>query len=521
MAKPTRLITDPQQAIERYSDRLEELLALCERALQTGDQEAFLWNARRALEALCRLLITVKENKVTRDSKDLQRDLSGLIQHLKNLNIINDPVEKQLDLARSQTNLGVHIRQPEPEDYTAAIKDVRHLLPQLVIWAMESSPDHERLFKRQILQAKAERIESFSGDSLNRAVSLGGIPAPTATTDAPTTEDSQGFTESRTTDGTGTTQVRTRARGSDTEATAVTDATDSGDAPLGLLVTDPTVPKAPSRRWGVGLGLVGAIAIAALIGVSLSPNSAPTPAEVVPPPSPAAAAVVAPPPEAAVEAVAEAELEPRIEPTPPPPAPTCPAGMTLIPASTITIGQPVGGRKNWPTPRPARIAPIEVPAFCVHNAPITFAEWDTWPRRDDEALKSDCQWGVAKADKSPSSPAHCVGRAAAVAYCADAVPGGHLPTIAEWEALARSPVPNLGQSGVQFEWAEDLFPPAVFNRRAEPCRESFCDDGMFKKTLDPKTSVSPVGDVLWSWSQRPKGQSHNELTFRCAVAPSL
>ncbi|MEY3211461.1 MAG: Sulfatase-modifying factor enzyme 1, partial [Pseudomonadota bacterium] len=193
---------------------------------------------------------------------------------------------------------------------------------------------------------------------------------------------------------------------------------------------------------------------------------------------------------------------------------------TLIPASTISIGQPIGGRKNWPSPKPEAIKPIDVPTFCVHNAPVTRAEWATWPRQAEAALSSDCQWGVANPPKAPGSPAHCVGRDAAVAYCAELVPGGRLPTIAEWEALARSEAKNLGQSAAKFEWAEDLFPPAVFNRRAEPCRESFCEDGMIKQTLDPKSSVSPVGDVLWSWSTRKKGESHNELTFRCAVAPT-
>jgi formylglycine-generating enzyme required for sulfatase activity len=195
--------------------------------------------------------------------------------------------------------------------------------------------------------------------------------------------------------------------------------------------------------------------------------------------------------------------------------------MTLIPASTITIGQPIGGRKNWPQPKPAKIDPIEVPAFCVHNAPVTLAEWVAWPRRAEAALSSDCQWGVANPPKAPGSPAHCVGRAAAEAFCAEHVPSGHLPTIAEWEALARSEAKNLGQSAAKFEWAADPYPPEAFNRRAKPCREAFCEDGMIKQTLDAKSAVDPVGDVLWSWSTRKKGESHNELTFRCAVSPTL
>ena len=61
----------------------------------------------------------------------------------------------------------------------------------------------------------------------------------------------------------------------------------------------------------------------------------------------------------------------------------------------------------------------------------------------------------------------------------------------------------------------------MFNRRGEPCRDATCKDGMIKQTLDAQSSVDPVGDVLWSWSTRKEGESHNELTFRCAVAPTL
>ena len=88
------------------------------------------------------------------------------------------------------------------------------------------------------------------------------------------------------------------------------------------------------------------------------------------------------------------------------------------------------------------------------------------------------------------------------------------------EALARSEAKNLGQSGAKFEWAGDLFPPAVFNRRVEPCRDTTCQDGMIKETLNAKSAVDPVGDVLWSWSTRKEGESHNQLTFRCAVEPT-
>ncbi|MCK6519508.1 formylglycine-generating enzyme family protein [Myxococcota bacterium] len=519
MARSTPQINDPREAIDQYAQRLRELLEHCERALKERNYEAFLWNARRSLETICRLLITNKKMEVSRGEQQLHM----LVQFLRTEKVLDEQQGNRFEAVQKHSNLGVHIRNPERENYKAAVKDLQHLLPEVVEWLVTESPIHGHLPYALDLQRLAQRLSPLASDSLNRVTpSPYGVPSPTATTDAPTTEDSQGYTATQTTDGTGTTQVRTRAGGSDTDPTAITEATDAGDPHGGLLVTDPTVPKAAPARRRNALWIGGTVAVAAFAGVWLfltTYDARPT-VDATPAPE-AAVAVVAPPPVAESERGAEREIEPRIEPPPPPPAPTCPPGLTLIPASTITIGQPIGGRKNWPQPKPATIAPIDVPAFCVQPAPVTFTEWRAWPRHDEATLKSDCKWGIANAPKAPGSPVHCVGRAAAVAYCAEQLPGGHLPSIVEWEALARSEAKNLGESGVQFEWAGDQFPPAVFNRRAEPCREAFCDDGMIKQTLDPKSEVRPVGDVLWSWSTRKKGESHNELTFRCAVAPTL
>jgi hypothetical protein len=496
MARSRHEIDDPQRAIELYTQRLEELLKHCNHALDANALDAFLWNARRALEVICRLLLTASEKRVSRGTQGLEE----LLGDLKRAKLLDDVTALNCATIQNYTNLGVHIRGPERESYRQAADQTRIALPAVVRYVIDASIVHGQLNNIFDILRASERVSVHRLEGA-ATPSPYGTPTPTATTDAPTT------------DGTGTTQVRTLGGGSDTDPTAVTEATDSGV----LVVTEPTVPKAAPSRRRDGLLIGGAVAVATFAGVWLfltTYDARPT-ADATPAPK-IAAAIIAPPPVTELEP----EVAPRIEP-PPPPKPSCPQGMTLIPASTITIGQPIGGRKNWPTPKPAKIAPIEVPAFCVHNAPVTLAEWSAWPRKNEPELASRCQWGVANAPRAPGSPAHCVGRAAAVTYCATSVPGGRLPTIAEWEALARSEAKNLGQSAAKFEWAGDLFPPAVFNRRGEPCRDATCKDGMIKQTLDAQSSVDPVGDVLWSWSTRKEGESHNELTFRCAVAPTL
>lgn len=498
MARSRDETDDPQKAIELFTQRLEDLLKQCNHALDANALDAFLWNARRALEVICRLLITASEKRVSRGTHSLE----DLLNELKRGRLLDDKTTAHCATIQSYSNLGVHVRGPEREHYREAAEMTRIALPAVVRYLIQASIVHGQLNSTlDILRAsEGLRVQRAEGAA---TASPFGAPNPTATTD------------SRTTDGTGTTQVRTLARGSDTDPTAVTEPTDSGV----LLVTDATVPKAaPSWRL-MGLFIGGAVAAVTFSGVWFALTGIdlrrPATADAAPE-APAAVAIIAPPP----VTEAEPDIEPRIEPPPPPPEPTCPQGMTLIPASTITIGQPKGGRNDWPKPNPEKIAPIEVPAFCVHSAPVTRAEWSVWPRHDEASLQSACELGVLKPTTSAGSPVHCVGRAAAVEYCAELIPGGHLPTIAEWEALARSKAKNLGESGVEFEWAEDLYPPEVFNRRAERCRERYCEDGMIKKELDASAPVKPVGDVLWSWSKRKKGESHNALTFRCAVEPT-
>jgi formylglycine-generating enzyme required for sulfatase activity len=211
------------------------------------------------------------------------------------------------------------------------------------------------------------------------------------------------------------------------------------------------------------------------------------------------------------------QVEPdAVEPGPvdagPPPviaarsAPACPEGTVRVAARTVHIGQPDGGRTRWPPAFPWRIEPFEVPAFCVDRTPVSWANLGPGP-----AAESGC--ARAMSGRRPGAPSACVTRDEAERSCRRR--GGRLPTIAEWESLARAALDDPAAAltgGVAREWVADRFPPAVFHRAAAPDMPP--GDGMFRQALDEP--VPPDGNVLWSWNQQPEGARIADLGFRCA-----
>ncbi|NOY27943.1 MAG: hypothetical protein GXP62_18925 [Oligoflexia bacterium] len=131
---------DVQSALNAYTSRLTELVAACARTQRT-DPEAFLWNARRALEAMCLTLLTAHHRKVARRQTDARgrHGLYSLIGELQQQGLLHPEDLIRFNAAREHSNLGVHIRQPEREDYCKACDDLAHLLPVLVDWLFKDS----------------------------------------------------------------------------------------------------------------------------------------------------------------------------------------------------------------------------------------------------------------------------------------------------------------------------------------------------------------------------------------------
>lgn len=143
---------DAKRAVDAYERRILQLLDSCADH-QQHDPEVFLWNARRALEAMCHLLLTVHKKKPSPAEKaNKENSLDGMIKHLKNEDVLDPEHLSRFDFARAHTKLGVHIQSHEREDYAAAVADTAHVLPALLEWLYTDSIAAPYLSRRPACQ---------------------------------------------------------------------------------------------------------------------------------------------------------------------------------------------------------------------------------------------------------------------------------------------------------------------------------------------------------------------------------
>jgi formylglycine-generating enzyme required for sulfatase activity len=187
--------------------------------------------------------------------------------------------------------------------------------------------------------------------------------------------------------------------------------------------------------------------------------------------------------------------------------------MVAIPAITgMRLGQPVGGRRNWPSAAREGLDPVDVQAFCLDAQPRSRASVE--PEAYDTAGVSQCERFLLARDKPAERT--CLDRDEAERICATTTPGGHLPTLVEWESAARAHAGDLALPTQ--EWAGERFPPAVL-RRVDPAWDR--GDGMWVGQLSPdRAPADPEASLLLAWNQQAPGNRKVERGFRCA-APFL
>lgn len=492
-SRTSSLSDEALAAVRGYESRIQELLDSCADH-QRHDPEVFLWNARRALEAMCHLLITVQSkspSSASGTSKD--HSLDSMIQRLKKENVLDREQAPRFELARSHTNLGVHIQQSYREDYSAAVDDTAHVLPGLIDW----------LYAESIARPHLGTIARLP----HQIIREGGREGPSIKEKA--------------------TKAEMTEREMERTSSLLRNALDERTAAL----------RERETRWWGWFGRVAVVssltfAVGLCMGVggaswlqpgtkssrasTASMTQAASAAEAEPAP-PLAAPTTAASPQAEVmvtpEAPAAASPPPTdVAPPAPPAEPTCPTGMTYVPAITkMRLGQPVGGRKNWPRPKAGRLEPVDVPAFCLDTTP-RFRNVVA-PAAYDEDSVSKCE--RFRPEKDAPLERTCLSRDEAERICATSAPNGHLPTLIEWESAVRAKVTGLQQP--EHEWTGERFPPAVL-RRIDPDWDR--GDGMWvgqiKEKRKPKTEDSAL---LLAWNQQAPDNRHPERGFRCAASP--
>lgn len=464
MPDPPRKLS-ARAAMDAYVERLDELLRSCAEH-QRHDPEVFLWNARRALEAMCHILLTAHAelNKGKKPELD-ERSLDQMIKELVRAGVLDDQPETRFDAVRKHTNLGVHIRQPSREDYPAAVADVAHILPGLVDWLFGESLAAPFLTRPATLATQAIRSGGYENLPPREAVRQAEVEKASALG---------------------------RAVAAEAERDAARRAVAAGQA-----------LKWRRFRWFVAtsavvgtFGFATGIAAQVVVGSALRSNLLAS----------AAAPVTAAVPEPEAEgAGAEAAL--GAAPSAATPG-TCPVGTLLVPATEgLRLGQPVGGRQNWPKPLRRVLPRASVPAFCIDPTPVRREDFGAWEAAPSPAAA--CRWDTPARDASPWT--NCLTRAEAEAFCAQAHPGGQLPSLLEWESATRaSPV---GLVLPEHEWTRERFPTAALGLVDRSWSRG---DAMWVGRLR-RPPESAVGNVLLSWNQQDPDLRHPERTFRCAA----
>lgn len=228
--------------------------------------------------------------------------------------------------------------------------------------------------------------------------------------------------------------------------------------------------------------------------------------------SPVAVAPLAPhPSDAGVDAAASepdaAMPAPSVEPTSRQPVSTCPRGMRQVNSGTFEIGHPIGGRRDRPRPSRRTLAPMPEGIFCIDREEVAQEELDAWRASTGRTRPERCA-----SSTTPHFPAVCVTDEEAAQFCADR--GGSLPSIAEWEAVAR--VGGVRTAPGTSEWVEDTLPPAVFAREGCGRRPERCGHHMVRAGRIDDDRLPRAPHVLFSWNApNPEVLARRDLSFRC------
>ena len=476
-------MTEPDGHLRAYARLIVSLLDDC--VVYRGHApEIFLWSARRTAEALCLMILSHREGR----SVSGRRQDATLAKLIEQVAKDDSAILSIFTLVRELSNIGVHVSGPSREKFERLERLGPEALVQVVTWAFTESPaaaelqalpewpqvlDRLQRLKQPPLSSKplALQVEELRKERAELNEQMAHLQA-----------DLVGLEGQR---------ARLLGENDQLQGAVAAERTEVGRHKRRALQTGFFGTGA-----GFGMGLfIGLCAPVGLWAAGALPERG------------RSTALTADPPVAEVAPLAAA---PAPAPTPPP-APSCPAGMELVPEGLVHLGQPIGGRTDWPPARPAKLDPEVVPAFCVDTRPVRWRELAHLPR------PSDCN--RPEEGGGDDDPGGCRTQQEAEAFCVDRE--ARLPTILEWERLKRlqkrREIPWL-ETGIYREWVNDSFPPAVFNRPDDARPQKYAH--LFREPLETTSKLRDEGDVLWSWNAAAADKRLHNLGFRCAVALS-
>jgi len=217
-----------------------------------------------------------------------------------------------------------------------------------------------------------------------------------------------------------------------------------------------------------------------------------------------------PPPGSAASSVPSANASATTSPSPPalaPAAASCPDGMVLIPAGEFFMGSDDDSESEKPAHH------VTLVPYCIDLYEVTTARYascsDTgkckraaktneWPGitpREQEVFDPLCS--VRDPTSQADHPIVCVDWEMAKTFC-ESLPGGRLPTEAEWEFSARGP------DGRKYPWGDEAPSGAYLNACGRECVAWGAEAKMPMKAMYPGDDSWPNTSAVGSF---PRGKS--------------
>lgn len=506
--------------IPGYLLQLERYLTQCARDIDARP-DAFLWNARRSIEAMARVILI---RGAVPTSVDMTLDNLLEVLGKKHLPAGDRNAFRNV---QNEGNFGVHVQRHDAPSYERSVERCRPSLQDAVTWfytqpGMPPMPDQVK----RALDVLARRAPSFlkvEQDAKADADSALEMELASAKRDlaavrkesASLRRELEGKLEA--------------ARKENADLQRELDQARCSPAGLAVSTTNPAVLSSPWATKGRVRAVLGAVllagAAAAAGGYVLrrSSTTASNPPLPAPPPSvtivdgtavaPAVAAASAGVPEGE-GALASARPAPVAAAPPVPSAEASAAPVGGCPDETIPVA---GGDVEFgePFPRSWLKAPKKsglhatVAPFCLDQHAVRARDFEAGKRASerDRGFRSTCN---AATDRSGSA-VNCVTHTEAEAWCKDR--GARLPSLAEWEFVASIDADRkLDLPGKTGEWIADPFPAPAWNRGpSQNCEGEPC----FLARGDHVTSAPP-GGARFSWTRYAASKWLGTITFRCA-----
>lgn len=480
--------------------------------------DAFLWNARRTLEAMLRAMLTPYP---PRKFEDLS--VGDLLKDAVQRTIVPYELSGTFERLEELTRLGARVQSHEKRDLSDTVVECGRHLADAVGWFYASSalkrevPDDVTaalgVFKstdkpvsnREALEKKKQKLETDLRAALSgRDASLTALHQQIDDVAKSIAKEREAIDSSRG-------QVDTLVG----ELEQLVISTDGRRAPRLHL------PQPGALLWSLLVVLAlalasGAFFIGYYVGRDAEGTHEPTSATVVDdlvPDSGTPTEVATN--EAAllpVETVAEegeqgegAEPETPERPTPAKLGGNCPDGMSEFLPAEIRIIQPFP-RKSWP-PGPKTLPTVKVGHFCMDTGPVLVEQYEHC------VAAGQCRPRHGCSGHPRDFPVNCVTWADASTYCSWRK--ASLPRIVHWERSLLSAKIRLAPARGTWEWTADPFPAEVLQRG--PSKTN--DDGTVWGYMALQKLFRPqkVMRRMCSWHKARAEVSRGTLSFRCVI----